>query len=214
MSDTCRISDPMLRLNLLKRRFASSLTADELLRRPILDRSRADPDTLQDLDSFPVPLLPRQLSEALRKEFNDPITTATDWSLFPGAERAAEESRGDWYRAARLIHETLASRRNRATEPTATGFYAPSRQPENPTALKQWILQECEALHRELQTGSTERFEEAEHLIPSDVLSKLSAEQMKLLQPALNAVSKAAKLHPDVKKEILTHICSIIQRST
>ncbi len=202
----------MLRHNLLKRRFVT--TADKLLRRPILDRSRADPDTLQDLDSFPVPVLPRQLSEALRKEFNEPITTATDWSLFPSAERAAEESRGDWYRAARMIHETVASQRNRATEPTVTGFFPTTRQPKNPVALRQWILAECEALHQELQTGAAERFDDAKHLIPDELFSKMTPEQRKLAQPALNALAKAAKLHPDVKKEILTHICTIITRST
>lgn len=205
---------PRLRYNLLQRRFASARpTADELLRRPILDRTRADPDTLQDLDAFPVPLLPRQLSEALRQEFDEPITTATDWSLFPGAERAAEESRGDLYRAARLLHETLASRRNRAAAPTATGFIAPARQPSDPASLRQWIRQECEQLYRELQSGSTERFEAPEHLIPAEYRSRMTAEQIGVAQPALHALAKASKLHPEVKQEVMGHICSVILRS-
>lgn len=199
--------------NLLKRRFSSWPTADELLRRPILDRARADADTLQDLDAFPVPLLPRQLSEALRREFDEPLTTATDWSLFPGAERAALESRGDLFRAARLIHETLASRRNRASSATPTGFIPPSRQPSDPAAVQKWILAECEALLGEMQSGETERFEDAKNLIPSDVYSKMTPEHLKLAEPALNALAKAAKLHPEVKKEVMGHICSVILRS-
>ena len=105
----------MLRRTLLKTRAFSlstnsRATLDELLRHPILERENADPDTLQDLDAFPVPILPRQVSESLRREFGYPILTRTEWEFAP---KTLEEVRGDWWRAARLIHETLAVWRNR-----------------------------------------------------------------------------------------------------
>lgn len=200
--------------NLLRRRYSLKiLTADSLLRRPLLDRATADPDTLQDLDAFPVPLLPKQLSESLRKEFNEPVTCATDWSLFPGVERSSEASRGDLYRAARLIHETLASQRNRSETPTATGFRSPVRQPVDPSKVREWILKECEALYEEIKSGNTERFESAESIIPAEYAQKMTAEQRELAEPALTALAKSAKLHPTVKSEIMGHVCSVIMAS-
>ena len=197
--------------NLLRRNYSSRLlTADSLLRKPLLDRANADPDTLQDLDAFPVPLLPKQLSESLRKEFNEPVTCATDWSLFPGVERASEASRGDLYRAARLIHETLSSRRNRSETPSATGFRSPVRQPADPAQVRDWILKECETLYEEIKSGNTERFESTESIIPAEFAQKMTAEQLELAKPALTALAKSAKLHPQVKSEIMGHICSVI----
>ena len=204
----------------LSRRFSATRTAtlDELLRHPILDRKNADPDTLQDLDAFPVPILPRQVSESLRREFGRPLTTKTDWSNSP---TTIEEVRGDWWRAGRLIHETLAIWRNRPGNPvepdytTSATCQRPSRGIESPEpysqAALQWIQSECAKMYAEAQTGCTLRYESPEHLLPKDV--ELTEEQLKYLQPALVAVSKAKELHPAIKKEIIGHICSVLVTS-
>lgn len=203
----------------IKRNFATihrTVCLDELLRHPILDRASADPDTLQDLDAFPVPILPGQLSDSLRREFGQPITTKTDWSFAPST---LEEVRGDYWRAARLIHETLAVWRNRPNNPiepdsaTATNCQRPSRGIANPSEYCEsalaWIQAECAKMYAELQKGCTLRYESG--LLPENV--QLTAEQEKLIQPALIAVSKARELHPALKKEIIGHICSIITTS-
>lgn len=203
------------------RPFSSSsrtATLDELLRHPILERENADPDTLQDLDAFPVPILPKQVSEALRREFGYPVTCRTEWEHSPST---LEEVRGDLWRAARLIHETLALWRNRPGNPiephysASTNCQRPSRGIEDPQtysdAALAWIQSECAKMYTELQTGCTERFESPEHLLPADI--ELTEEQLKLVQPALIAVSKAKELHPAVKKEIIGHICSVINSS-
>lgn len=191
-------------------------TLDELLRHPILERKGADPDTIQDLDAFPVPILPRRVSESLRREFSRPVVTKTDWTRSP---TTFEQVRGDWWRAGRLIHETLAIWRNRPgnpVEPITTDSSAacqrPSRGIENPetysqTAL-QWIQSECSKMYSEAQTGCSIRYTSTDHLLPKD--SQLSPEQLKYIQPALVAVGKAKELHPAVKKEIIAHICSVI----
>ena len=216
----------MLRKTLLKTRRALSTnsrntiaTLDELLRHPILERESADPDTLQDLDAFPVPILPRQVSESLRREFGYPILTRTEWERAP---TTLEEVRGDWWRAARLIHETLAVWRNRPGNPiepdssTSANCQRPSRGIENiqqysDSALA-WIQSECAKMYAELQSGCVYRFESAGYLLPKD--SNLTEEQEKMIQPALVAVSKAKELHPAIKKEIIGHICSVIVSST
>lgn len=217
----------MLRLRLrrsLLRGFSTNFrstpaTLDELLRHPILERENADPDTLQDLDAFPVPILPRQVSDSLRREFGYPILTKTEWG---GAPVSLEEVGGDWWRAARLIHETLAVWRNRPGNPiepdfsTATNCQRPSRGIENlqqysDSALA-WIQAECAKMYAELQAGCTKRYESAEYLLPKD--AGLTEEQEKMIQPALVAVSKAKELHPAIKKEIIGHICSVITSST
>lgn len=201
-------------------RLSSTRTAtlDELLRHPILERENADPDTLQDLDAFPVPILPKQVTEALRREFGYPLTSRTEWEHGP---TTLEEVRGDWWRAARLIHETLAIWRNRPGNPVEPNYSAsvncqrPARGIEDPQAYSDaalaWIQAECTKMYAELQTGCTKRYESSEHLLPADI--ELSEEQLKLLQPALIAVSKAKELHPAVKKEIIGHICSVISSS-
>jgi hypothetical protein len=193
-------------------------TLDELLRHPILERENADPDTLQDLDAFPVPILPRQVSEALRREFGYPVGTRTDWS---GSPKTFEEVRGDWWRAGRLIHETLAIWRNRPGNPVEPAFTAsatcqrPSRGIEKPETYSQaaleWIQAECAKMYFEAQTGCTLRYDSPEHLLPKDL--ELSVEQRKYLEPALVAVGKAKDLHPAIKKEIIGHICSVIVTS-
>jgi hypothetical protein len=193
-------------------------TLDELLRHPILERENADPDTLQDLDAFPVPILPRQVSEALRREFGYPVGTRTDWS---GSPKTFEEVRGDWWRAGRLIHETLAIWRNRPGNPVEPDFTAsatcqrPSRGIEHPETYSQaaleWIQAECAKMYIEAQTGCTLRYDSPEHLLPKDL--ELSVEQRKYLEPALVAVGKAKDLHPAIKREIIGHICSVIVTS-
>lgn len=199
------------------------VTAAELTRRPVLDRSATDSDTLQDLDAFPVPVLPMQLSTALRREFGRPVTTRTDWRLFP-ADTFGEQMRGDWHRAARLIHETLVSWRNRPgselpPRPTsAPSVQRPSRGIAVPAQFAEaavaWIQTECERLYGELQTGCRTRFESQEHLIPAEYAAKMSPEQTKMLAPAIASISKASQLHPSMKQEIIGHICSVILAST
>lgn len=197
----------------------NSSTLDELLRHPILERENADPDTLQDLDSFPVPILPRHVSDSLRGEFGYPILTRTEWDRAPNT---LEEVRGDWWRAARLIHETLAVWRNRPGNPiepdysTSINCLRPSRGIENideysDSALA-WIQSECAKMYAEIQAGCSKRYELAEELLPKG--SNLTSEQEKLIQPALIAVSKAKDLHPAIKREIIGHICSVISSST
>lgn len=197
---------------------ARTATLDELLRHPILERENADPDTLQDLDAFPVPILPRQVSEALRREFGYPVSTKTDWSYSP---KTFEEVRGDWWRAGRLIHETLAIWRNRPGNPVEPDSSAsatcqrPSRGIENPEiysrAALDWIQSECTKMYSEAQSGCTLRYDSPEHLLPKDV--ELTPEQMKYVEPALVAVGKAKDLHPAIKKEIIGHICSVMVTS-
>ena len=193
-------------------------TLDELLRHPILERDAADPDTLQDLDAFPVPILPNQVSESLRKEFGYPVTTRSNWDASP---KRFEEVRGDWWRAARLIHETLAVWRNRPGNPIDPGSTAsahcqrPSRGIENPQTYSDsalaWIQSECSKMYAELQSGCAVRYESSEHLLPEGL--EMSEEQIKFVQPALMAVGKAKELHPAVKKEIIGHICSVLVTS-
>jgi hypothetical protein len=65
-----------------RRLSSTALNASELARRPFLDRTGADPDTLQDLDALPVPILREQFYSAFRNEFKKPLITRTDWSLF------------------------------------------------------------------------------------------------------------------------------------
>ena len=205
---------------MIKAKFSTlkSIKFEELLRHPILDRNNADPDTLQDLDAFPVPVLPRHLSTALRKEFGYPVTVRTDWSHCLRGNDLIESVRGDWWRAARLIHETLAVWRNRPGNPIEASFTTsskmsrPSRGIEDleayaDTALA-WIQSECTKMYKELQSGCTHRYESLDHLLPENV--ELSAEHLKLLNPAIVAVGKARNLHPAIKKEIIGHICSVI----
>ena len=197
----------------------NNATLDELMRHPILERENADPDTLQDLDAFPVPILPRQVSDSLRREFGYPILTRTEWDRAP---TTLEEVRGDWWRAARVIHETLAVWRNRPGNPiepdssTSANCQRPSRGIENlqlySDSAVAWIQSECTKMYAELQSGCTKRYESAEYLLPKDV--ELTAEQEKMIQPALVAISKANELHPAIKKEIIGHICSVITSST
>lgn len=213
----------MLRRAVLRLRFFATerkviTTFDEMLRPPILDRTNSDPDTLQDLDSFPVPILPRQVSESLRREFGYPITCRTDWESSPVT---LEPVRGDWWRAARMIHETLAIWRNRPGNPiepsvqSSSTCQRPSRGIENPEAYSQealaWIQSECTKMYAELQNGCTHRYESSEYLLPSS--SDLSEEQLKMVQPALMAIGRAKNLHPAIKKEIIGHICSVITAS-
>ena len=195
-----------------------TVTLDEMLRHPILERENADPDTLQDLDAFPVPILPRQVSEALRREFGYPLSTKTDWTASP---KTFEEVRGDWWRAGRLIHETLAIWRNRPGSPieldssSSATCQRPSRGIENPETYSQsalnWIQSECTKMYAEAQSGCTLRYDSPDHLLPKDL--ELTAEQRKYLEPALVAVGKAKDLHPAIKKEIMGHICSVIVTS-
>ena len=195
-----------------------TVTLDEMLRHPILERENADPDTLQDLDAFPVPILPRQVSEALRREFGYPLSTKTDWTASP---KTFEEVRGDWWRAGRLIHETLAIWRNRPGNPieldssSSATCQRPSRGIENPETYSQsalnWIQSECTKMYAEAQSGCTLRYDSPDHLLPKDL--ELTAEQRKYLEPALVAVGKAKDLHPAIKKEIMGHICSVIVTS-
>jgi hypothetical protein len=201
-------------------RTAVKTTLDELLRPPILDRSNSDPDTLQDLDAFPVPILPRQVSESLRKEFGYPVTCKTEWEFSP---KTLEEVRGDWWRAARMIHETLATWRNRPGNPIEPSIQAsatcqrPSRGIEEPELYAQsalaWIQAECTKMYAEIQSGCTLRYESAEHLLPPELAANLSKELEKLIQPALIAIGRAKHLHPAIKKEIIGHICSVITAS-
>lgn len=209
-----------LRANNNKINFSSLRTAtlDELLRHPILDRESADPDTLQDLDAFPVPILPGQVTESLRREFGYPMLSRTEWEQSPDSLEAV---RGDWWRAARLIHETLAIWRNRPGNPVepsysnAANCQRPSRGIEDPQAYSDaalaWIQSECTKMYAELQGGCTNRYESPENLLPTDL--ELTQEQVQMVQPALVAVSKAKELHPAVKKEIVGHICSVIVAS-
>lgn len=195
-----------------------TVTLDEMLRHPILERENADPDTLQDLDAFPVPILPRQVSEALRREFGYPLSTKTDWTASP---KTFEEVRGDWWRAGRLIHETLAIWRNRPGNPVELDSSSsaicqrPSRGIETPEAYSQaalsWIQSECAKMYSEAQSGCTLRYDSPDYLLPKDL--ELTAEQRKYLEPALVAVGKAKDLHPAIKKEIMGHICSVIVTS-
>lgn len=204
------------------RRSFSTVTADELLRKPIFERVGADPDTLQDLDAFPVPVLSRQLSEALRLEFSRPILVKTEWEHCPPKEALLEQIRGDWWRASRLIHETLAIWRNRPGNPIAPSYTTsatalrPSRGIENPQEYSQsavdWIQKECDRLYAEVQSGCVLRFESFTHLIPENVT--LTAEQEKIIEPALIALGKSRELHPEIKKEICGHICSVIIAAT
>jgi hypothetical protein len=197
---------------------ARTVTLDEMLRHPILERENADPDTLQDLDAFPVPILPRQVSEALRHEFGYPVSTKTDWSQSP---KTLEEVRGDWWRAGRLIHETLAIWRNRPGNPVEPEYSStatcqrPSRGIENPETYSQnalqWIQSECAKMYAEAQSGCTLRYESAELLLPKDLT--LTEEHLKYIQPALIAVGKAKDLHPAIKREIIGHICTVIVTS-
>ena len=203
--------------NSIKRRFFSASSLDELLRRPILERSNADPDTLQDLDAFPVPILGDQVSEALRVEFAKPLTCRTDWSSAPSA---LEQVNGDYGRAARLIHVTLATWRNRPGNPVEPDYtessscLRPARGIQDPDKTRTWIQQECAKMYEEIASGRADRYEAPESLIPAAEDLELSAEQRKMLQPALIAVGRAYKLHPSIKKEIIGHICSVLTKSS
>lgn len=216
-----RISKSLIKINVCNLSSARTIIFEELLRHPILDRNNADPDTLQDLDAFPVPVLPRQLSTALRKEFGYPLTVRTEWSHCPRGKDLIESIRGDWWRAARLIHETLAVWRNRPGNPieppisTSSTMLRPSRGIENPEAYSDaalaWIQSECTKMYSELQSGCTLRYESLENLLPEGI--ELTEEHLKLLNPAIVAVGKARNLHPAIKKEIIGHICSVITTS-
>ena len=192
---------------------------DELLRHPILEREQADPDTLQGLDAFPVPILPRQVTESLRCEFGYPLSTRTEWELGPASLKEVD---GDLWRAARLIHETLAVWRNRPGNPiepdytTSADCQRPSRGIANPETYSEsvlsWIQLECTKMYAEVQSGCSLRYQSPDHLLPKDL--QLTNEQLKLIQPALVAVGKAKNLHPAIKMEIIGHICSVIISST
>lgn len=211
-----------------------SATAAQLVRRPILDRTATDPDTLQELDALPVPVLPGQLRAALRADLRAPLCTRTDWAQFgtpppacpprphPSLDRThSHQLNGDWHRAARLVQTALASWRNRATAqapastptPAAHTIVRPARGIPDPAAFVQhvsdWIVAECALLQDEAATGSTARFEDPALLLHG--LPLPSPAQRTALQPALTALARAPALHPAMKREILAHVLSVVQ---
>jgi hypothetical protein len=135
---------------------------------------------------------------------------------------------GDWWRASRLIHSALTSWRNRENctvppsqnENAASGpikAIAPARGLKDPEAfvatVVEWIRTECELMQLEIESGSTTRYEDPQELVTVPLWNALNDAQKTALQPALDSIAKAPKLHPEVKKEIIGHIVSVVRAS-
>ena len=117
--------------------------------------------------------------------------------------------------AARCIKTTLAALSNRATKPDKTGKYALANLTSQ-DILKQgeenekWIRQECETMLGEMQTGDYSRWVDYEKLVEAE----LTEEQKAMVMPAVEQLGANPTMHPKIKKEILSHICAVVQEAT
>lgn len=164
------------------------------------DLSNAGAGANASLKNYIPPTTTRQIEASLSHEFDRHIVK-TDWSTYsdPVVDAECEQ-------AARLLQYTLAAMHD-ATAKANTDATLP---PEDVGwDADTWIRAECEVLLAEIESGSTERWEDAERLV-GEQWPSMSAEQQKALRPAVLLVGKNPHFHPRVKTAILQEIRSVI----
>jgi hypothetical protein len=181
---------------------------EELMQMPILKTEGLRAEVLAELRDFKVPVSRNQVERSLAYEFGGRIlATATDWSQFEDPLSGYEE-------AARCIKTTLAALSNRASKPDKMGKYSlinPSIQDifKQGEENEMWIREECEVMLRELQTGDYSRWMDYDKLVDAE----LTEEQKAMMMPAVEELGANPTIHPKIKREILSHICAVVQEA-
>lgn len=204
---------------------------EELFETPVLRKEDLDHDTASHLKNYSPPVLATQVEAALSAEFGRHLVR-TDWSAYEDPLVRAEHDQ-----AARLIGYTLATMRRtigttgsltppappqtRTTAVTEQGEAdaketAPTDEVSPPTTkalgakTEAWIRRECDQLLGELETGATDRWERAEHLVGRRRWAKLTTAQQDALGPAVSMVGRNPHLHPVNKRRIINTIADTI----
>ena len=200
----------------MKRFYRKIAYLDELLRIPVLRVSEMSPDQLAIVTEplmvagenkhatkrkspFPAPITPMNMLRTLSYELARPVvkTDFGEYKMDPIREMEIN-------RAKQLISDALLTWRKRQ-----------DKSPQNWCQLAQHVVEFVEregaALMAEIESGDVSRWSGEDYLY-GEWRSKLSPEQLEMTRPAFTQLAESPAIHPEIKREILHHICDLISK--
>lgn len=209
--------------------YDDNLVLDDLLTMPKLNlgsfSAQQQIDLLKDL---PWPVSDEDVEQSLAYEFGRRIlVTKTDITKYPFWDLKDKQGMSiypiELKRAADLAIQVLVARGNRGTVVDKTGLVSTLKRPRKQPALDKtiqeecdktetWLRQECAQLWYELQTGDRSRHENLIPMIDEQGQPiEYSEEQLAVLKPTEKELAKNERVHPEIKKEIMGHISSVVR---